>query len=512
MPTLSARSLTKYYAETRTLANDSVSLDLEKGELHAIVGENGAGKSTLARVIAGLERPDSGSIQVRGRKIRPGSVRAAEAAGIGFVPQMSLLAPDLSVAENLALGRETRSAGFFISSKRIYVEAALVMERYGFGVDPGSRVSSLSVAQRRQAEIARALARGGDILILDEPTSVLSETEADRLFDFLRGLADAGAAIAFVTHRVSELIERADRMTVLREGRVVASMPAPEADESLVAALMSRSRTALNSSCAAPSSVGDRVERQYPERKGLELKDIRVHPGAEPFSLRVVPGEILAVTAFAGNGLERLEAIASGMTESEEGAVLINGKDMGKIPRSRLRADELAYIPSDREGTGLCLGSKLRDNLLALRRGDYGKLDYLFSARRDVDADALAKDFGIKGGIKESASALSGGNRQKLLLARELERPKKALILAEPLQGLDLGSRRDAIDRIRCAADTGAAVLVLASSVEDAMDLADRVVAIYRGRATCDMSVAGKQGSAVAASILASMTGSSGME
>ncbi len=487
-----------------------MSLDLERGKLHAIVGENGAGKSTLARIIAGLERPDSGSIVVRGREVRPGSVRAAEQAGIGFVPQVSLLAPDLSVAENLALGREPRSAGFFISPKRIYVEAALVMERYGFGIDPDARVASLSVAQRRQAEIARALARGGDILILDEPTSVLSEAEADRLFDFLRGLADAGAALAFVTHRVSELLARADWMTVLKDGRVAASMPAHEADEASIALLMSRSRADRASTCAYAARHADPGGAAGNRCAGLELRRLSLFPGAEPLSLKVGPGEVLAVTAFAGNGLQRLEDLASGMEEPVEGEVLIGGKDIRSMPRRLFRAEKLAYVPSDREGAGICLGSKARDNLLALRRGNYRIIDYLGSAKRDRDAAALALDFKIKGGMRESVSALSGGNRQKLLLARELERPKKALLLAEPLQGLDMGSRRDAIDRIRRAADDGAAVLLLTSSVEDALELADRVVALYRGRAVCDISLAGPQQGSAAASILASMTGSSG--
>ncbi len=505
MPTLSARGLTKYYAETRTLANDGVSLDLERGELHAIVGENGAGKSTLARLIAGLERPDSGSILVRGKELKAGSARAAEEAGIGFVPQVSLLAPELSVAENLALGREARAAGIFLSRRKIYVEAALVMERYGFGIDPGSRVSSLSVAQRRQVEIARALARGGDALILDEPSSVLSEAEADRLFDFLRALADAGTAIAFISHRVSELLSRADRVTVLREGRVAASMAAREADEARIAALMSRAAADRRHSPAPRAPRADKGEAA-----GLELKGVIIHPGAEPLSLSVRPGEIVAATAFAGNGLHRLEEIASGMEAPTAGAVLIEGRDIRAMPRRSLRRESLGYVPSDREGAGICLASNLRENLLALRLEDYGGLDYLGYSMRDRDAATLASDIGIKGALRDRASALSGGNRQKILLARELERPRKVLVLAEPLQGLDLGSRRDAIDRIRRAAEGGAAVLVLSSSVEDALELADRVLALYRGRAVLETRVHEAEGPGVSTAVMAAMTGSEG--
>jgi simple sugar transport system ATP-binding protein len=362
MELLAARGLTKYFPETRTLANDGISLSLASGELHAIVGENGAGKSTLARIIAGLERPDSGEVAARGRPVRPGSVREAEAAGIGFAPQVSLLVPSLSVAENLALGREPRFAGAFLSTRKAYVDAALLMERYGFRLDPAALVSSLSVAERRQAEIARALARGGETLILDEPTSILSEAEAFSLFEQLRRLAGAGKAIAFITHRVAEVMAAADRITVLREGRVVASLASDETDERTIAGLMTRD-AAYSEGAARPArraGAGAAAPR-------LEMRGLRLAEGAAPLSISVGPGEILAVTAFAGNGLAELEAYASGSRSPREGRALIDGEDIGAVPRGRLRAEKLAYAPSDRERFGLCGSATIRDNALALR-------------------------------------------------------------------------------------------------------------------------------------------------
>lgn len=505
MELLSARGLTKYFPETRTLANDGVSLSLASGELHAIVGENGAGKSTLARVIAGLERPDSGVVEARGIRVRPGSVRDAESAGIGFAPQVSLLAPGLSVAENLALGREPRRAGVFLSARKAYVEAALIVERYGFRIDPGALVSSLSVAERRQAEIARALARGGDILILDEPTSILSEAEADALFDQLRRLADAGKAIAFITHRVSEIMSVADRITVLRDGKVVESIAAAEADERTIAGLMTR-ETEGREDPKRTRSVGGAISKAGSEAAGLAIEGLRLVPDAEPLSLFARPGEVLAVTAFAGNGLAELEAYASGMRAPMEGRVLIDGEDLRLSKRGELRADKLAYAASDRERFGICRSATIRDNALALRRGEFRDLDWIVARRLDKAARAMVGDFHIEGDVRAAASTLSGGNRQRLLLARELDRPRSVVLLAEPLQGLDLRSRKEAASRIRAIAADGSAVLVLTSSVEDALDLADRVVTLYRGQAVLETEADG----AKARDLVARMAGSLG--
>jgi general nucleoside transport system ATP-binding protein len=478
MELLSVRGLSKYFPETRTPANDGVSLSLSSGELHAIVGENGAGKSTLARMIAGLTRPDSGIIEARGRKLRGGSVQEAEAAGIGFVPQVSLLAAELSVAENLALGREPRTGGLFFSARKAYVEAALLLERFGFPLDPGAKVSSLSAAERRQADIARALARGGDILILDEPTSILSEREASGLFARLRALADAGAAVAFITHRVSEVAAAADRITVLREGRVAASLAAGEADERRIAELMARGAARA----AEPPRQNPAMPRGIAESV-YEIEGVRLAAGAPPFSISVGSGEIVAVTAFAGNGLAELEVLASGMRTPGEGRARIGGEDIAELARGKLRADQLAYVPSDREGSGICCGASIRDNALALRMGEFRAIDWIGRRARDEAAKAAIRRFGIERDVSEAAGSLSGGNRQRLLLARELERPKAAALLAEPLQGLDTSSREEAASRIRSLAAAGTAVLVLSSSAEDALEIADRVVALYRGRA-----------------------------
>ncbi len=476
MVLLSARGLTKYYPETHTRANNAVSIDLSRGELHAIVGENGAGKSTLARILAGLETPDSGQVFVRGKALRLGSVRAAESAGIGYVPQVSLLAPGLSVAENLTLGRERRTLGFFVSARRTYVEAALMLERYGINLDPAAPVSSLSVAERRQAEVARALARGGDILILDEPTSVLSEGETQSLFELLRRLADSGTAVAFITHRVPEIQGHADRITVLRSGNVVASMKADESDHLSIAALMAK--TSGESKPPPRPPLGTRVHGP----PGMEIRDIRLVSDSDPVSFSVMRGEIVAVSAFAGNGLSQLEAFASGMARPFEGHIAIEGQELFSIDRGRLRRTMLAYVSSDREGSGICLASPILDNILALRSEEYGGIDWIRASTRNHDAETFASAFGIECDLENPLWTLSGGNRQKVMLARELGGYKPVIVLAEPLQGLDIESRSSIVRKIRMAAEHGSAVLVLTSSVEDALELGDRIIALYRGR------------------------------
>lgn len=498
MELLSARGITKYFRDTLTLADDRVSVSLADGETRAIVGENGAGKSTLARVIAGLVAQDSGEVLVRGRRLAPGSVREAEAAGIGFVPQVSLLAGSLSVAENIVLGREPRSMGLFLSKRKAYIETAMLVERFGFRLDPEAPVSSLTAAERRQAEIAKALARGGEILILDEPTSILSETESAGLFELLAGLARAGKAILLITHRLSEALGVADTITVLREGSVVAELRAGDADESTLSSLMARR------GAGAASSRGAVPWKRPARPPAFELRDVPLARGARPVRLSVRSGEVLAVTALAGNGLGLLEDYASGMTRPPEGEILAGGAGLISIGRERARERLMGYMPSDREGRGLCLPATMRDNLLALRRREFSALDWIGRRRRDTAAREAAALFGLEAEPRQTVSSLSGGNRQRLLLARELDGPRAFFVLAQALQSLDRASQAEAAARIRDLAARGSAFLLLTSNVEEAIGLADRAMALYRGEIAWEGP---NEGAPTAALLIAAMTG-----
>jgi general nucleoside transport system ATP-binding protein len=506
MELLAARGITKYFRDTGTLADDRVSLSLDEGETRAVVGENGAGKSTLARILSGLIAPDHGEILVRGGRIRAGSVREAETAGIGFVPQQSLLAGSLSVAESIALGREPRSMGLFVSRRKAYVESALLFERFGVRLDPDSRVFSLSAAERRQAEIARALARGGDILILDEPTSILSESESERLFELLARLTNAGKAVILITHRLSEVMRVADSVTVLRDGRVVADKRVEDTLEAELSGLMARRRPTESPEGPASARAEENGSGNEIAPSVFEMRGLRLAPGAEALSLAVKTGEIVAVTALAGNGLGRLEDYASGMLVPAEGEVLVGKRRIESIPRGELRSDLLAYMPSDREARGLCLAAAMRDNILVLRRSEFRFRDWIAGSARDGAARESASARGLAADPRAAVASLSGGNRQRLLLARELDRPRAVLVLAEPFQGLDLAAQAEASALIRELAARGSAVLLLVSKIEEMLDLAHRAIALYRGEIAFEGQ---NEGQATARKLLAAMTGAS---
>lgn len=409
MELLALRGVCKYFPETDTLADDEVSLCIQPGELRAVVGENGAGKSTLVKIAAGLLRPDAGEIFMRGKRLRPGSVREAEAAGIGFVPQHSLLALGLTVAENLVLGHEPRRGGLFLDRRRAYVEAALLFERFGFKLNPGLGVSELSPAERRQAEIARALARGGEVLLLDEPTSILAESESKALFDLLGRLAADGKGILFVTHRLPEVLASATRITVLREGKVVADMAAGSCDDGELSRLMKRPGRASFSSAATrvPASPSPQRRENEKGRILLEARNLVLHRGAEPLSFRVESGELLGIVALAGNGLDPLEEIFAGLRRPRQGGAYVSGEDIHRVERERLRGSLLAYVPSDREARGLCLRSSLRDNLLVLRRKEFRARDWVFSRRRDRETVRMTSTLSLDADPSVRASSRS---------------------------------------------------------------------------------------------------------
>jgi simple sugar transport system ATP-binding protein len=510
MPIIAARGLTKYFPETGTLANDAVSLDLAAGEIKAVVGENGAGKSTFARILAGFLGPDSGELLVRGKRLRLGSVREAEAAGIGFVPQLSLLAGSLTVAENLSLGAEQRRLGFLFDRKRAYVEAALLVERFGFRLDPAARVSELSPPERRQAEIARALARGGEVLVLDEPTSILAESEASALFSLLRRLAESGKAVLFITHRVAEILDLADTVAVLREGRIVAELAAGSVGEAGLTRLMSRNGSGVYEGHVVRSSEDLAASpADASEEPALVVSGLVLDRSSRPLSFELRSGEVLGIAALAGNGLGRLEDFLSGYRLAPPGVLRIGGTDMRDIPRKRLRPELLAYVPSDREERGLAASASVRDNLLVLRRGDFGALDFAWKRALAERARAMAAGFSLAAQGSAAAGSLSGGNRQRLVLARELDREKAVAVLAEPFQNLDLSSQEAAAARIAEIASLGSAVVLLTSSLDELFPLADRIAVLYRGSL---VHLGPNEGSASAHALLGLMTGSAPAE
>ncbi|HUX37730.1 MAG TPA: ATP-binding cassette domain-containing protein, partial [Rectinemataceae bacterium] len=459
MSLLAVRGLTKFFPSTGVLANDDISLSIDEGEIVAVVGENGAGKSTLARIVGGLVAPDSGEVEIGGRRLRGGSVREAERAGVGLVPQHSFLAEGLDVAEALCLGREPRRFGILLDRRKMRESALALAESAGIELDPGRRVGDLSPAERRHAEILRALAWAGDLLILDEPTSLLDDEEGARLFELLKGLSARGKAIVFISHRAAELAAIATRIVVLRSGRLVADRPAGAFAAGELPALMSRSRAVRS----GPPAFANSGEAPTPGRvvaaaRGIVL--VASH-GKARLDFEVRAGECLAVVALAGNGLEELETVASGLGLPVSGGFELEGRDVRSWSRRELRRDLAGYVPSDREGRGLALDATVAANLGVLE-----------GRAADSAAEAI---LGPGGDVGRRAEALSGGNRQRLVLSRELATRRPFLLLADPSQGLDRAGVEDLADILETRKAEGAAILLLSSSIEEALRLGDRL-------------------------------------
>ena len=468
-------SIRKYYASTDTLAVDAVDFSVQAGEVHALVGENGAGKSTLAKILCGFETPDSGAITVREKPAHFSSHRDAERAGIGFVPQYSMLAPGLTAAENVALGHEPATLGLFSDRRRAEYDFTMLSGRFGFNVDPRAIVATLSAAERREVEILRALARGGDILVLDEPTSILGESETATLFALIRRLKDAGAGIVYISHRSREILDLADRISVMRSGRLERTIRSDEVDECGLAELIVRS-----GSCPAGPESG-----REPGPPALVLRGVsRAGHGSntlDGIDLVVRSGEIVAVVALGGNGLETLEDLASGSVRPDSGAVLLQDRTVCSYTPRELRSGLMAYLPTDREGRGLCSRASVASNVIAGRLFSYTSTSFAAGRAPLDDARAMLGAFGVRAWERRRVDTLSGGNRQRVVAARELHGPASVVIAANPAQGLDHPSRAALFARLSAMRDEGSAVLILSSDPEDALELADRSFALYRG-------------------------------
>ncbi len=472
----SLSSIRKYYSSTATLAVDGADFSLEAGEVHALVGENGAGKSTLARILCGFETPDSGSIRVREKPVRFNSHRDAERAGIGFVPQYSMLATGLSAAENVAMGHEPVRFGVFSDRRRAAYEFSMLADRYGFDVDPDAPVSSLSAAARREVEILRALARGGDVLVLDEPTSILGEHETKALFSLIGRLKEAGAGIVYISHRARELLDLADRISVMRYGKVERTIRADEIDECGLADLIV-TREACGTGPGKGGTPGDIA---------ISIRTVslagRGDDSLDSIDIAARSGEVVAVVALGGNGLDSLEEVAAGLVRPDDGDVFVLGKAIGDWKPRELRTRIMAYLPTDREGRGLCPRSSVGSNVIARKLFRYSFAEFAGGKVPCVDAGAMLGRFAVGNWRRRRVDSLSGGNRQRVVAARELEGFSPVVVAANPAQGLDPAARTALFGRLAELRDQGAAILLLTADPEDASELADRVFALYRGR------------------------------
>jgi ABC-type uncharacterized transport system ATPase subunit len=454
-----------------------VDLVVQWGQVHALLGENGAGKSTLMNVVYGLAHPDSGEIVYDGQPVTIRGTEDAIRRGIGMVHQHFMLVPPLTVAENVVLGHESARLGMMdlAAAGRMVLELS---RRYGLEVDPAARVLDLSVGIQQRVEILKALYRGARLLILDEPTAVLTPQEIERLFEIVNNLKAEGKAVIFITHKLAEVMRFADVITVMRRGKVVATTAPAETSPAGLASLMVGRPVLLRveKGAAHPGEVLLGVE-------SLTVEDDRHHLAVDDVALEVRAGEIVGLAGVEGNGQQELVEAIVGLRPAK-GRVTIAGQEMGHATTHR-RLRDLSHIPADRQRMGVILDMSIADNLVL---SDYDRRPFARGLVRALDAireyaARIIKTYDIRAqGPEQRAGSLSGGNQQKVVVARELATDPKVLIAAQPTRGVDVGSIEFIHRRIVEQRDHGLAVLLVSSELDEVLSLADRVAVIYQGR------------------------------
>jgi general nucleoside transport system ATP-binding protein len=477
-PVLELRGITKRFPGV--LANDHIDFDLGRNEVHALLGENGAGKSTLMNVLYGLYSPDEGEIRIKGEPVRMRSPKDAIDHGIGMVHQHFMLIPVMTVAENIVLANEPRHAGVLLDYDAARKRVADLSRTFNFRIDPDARVDEITVGQQQRVEILKALYRSADILILDEPTGVLTPQEAEELFEILRTLVREGMSIIFISHKLGEVLEIADRITVLRRGKVVQTVPREGATEERLAQMMVGREVLLRveKGAAEPGEPVLRVE-------DLRVLDDRRLEAVRGVSFEVRRGEVVGLAGVDGNGQSELIEALTGLRHAFAGRVLLGDREITGAHVGRILDLGLGHIPEDRQRRGLILDFTLAENL-ALHDFDKrpsSRWGWLFPQRMIRWAQGLLRQFDVRGGGPQTrASALSGGNQQKVVLAREIARDPKLLIAAQPTRGLDVGAIEFVHRRLIEARDGGEAVLLVSLELDEILSLADRILVMYEGR------------------------------
>jgi len=481
-PDIELEAITRRFGAT--VANDRIDLHLRPASIHALVGENGAGKSTLMRILFGLLHPDSGRIRVDGIATRFSSPAQALARGIGMIHQHFMLVPAMTVLENIILGADGQRSLRRISYERLSDELSALFASYGFDLSPRARVESLGVGERQRVEIARLLFRGAKLLICDEPTAVLAPPEVAAFFENLRRFRDEGRTIVFITHKLAEVLEIADRVTVLRRGRVVGEMGREEMDrDRLVRMIMGGGEPGAGpGDWTAPPVAGG-------EAAVLAARDVTCGTGSEPPALEGIDldlraGEILGIAGVIGNGQRELGEVISGRRAFSRGRLRWGEHEIGPggaCPRTH----RPALIPEDRSSEGLIGSFRLWENLLLGRGTEPACLHPLWYSHRGARSWArpILEKFRVEPLMPDyPADALSGGNQQKVLCAREISRDRPVLVACQPTRGIDLASTRFIHDMLRDYRARGRSVLLISADLDEILELTDRVGVLYRGR------------------------------
>lgn len=460
-------------------ANRNIDFTLTKGEVHALLGENGAGKTTLMKILYGLYKPDSGEIHLHGQKTEIHSPEQAIRKGIGMVHQHFMLIPPFTVLENIVLGQEPRRAMGRLDYPEALRKINQLSQELGFKIDPRAKVEDISVGLQQRVEILKALYREAEILILDEPTSVLTPQEVDELGLILRKLVDRGKSIIFITHKLKEVLRFADRITVIRQGQVINTVAGGETDMPALAEMMVGRKVILELE-KKPLNSGKIILKT----ENLWGEDNRMLPAVKGVDLEVRAGEILAVAGIDGNGQSELIEILTGLRPVTRGRFFLEEQELTNQPPKVVLAAGLGHIPEDRQKRGLILDFSVQENLILenYRERDFCRCGMLKDTHCRSYAGNLIREFDIRApGADVAAGALSGGNQQKVVVAREIRRGPKLLIVAQPTRGLDVGAIEFVHRQLLNERDRGTAILLFSLELDEIMALADRIAVMYEG-------------------------------
>ncbi|NLM44214.1 MAG: ABC transporter ATP-binding protein [Clostridiales bacterium] len=460
-------------------ANDNINLTVNEGEIHVLLGENGAGKSTLMNILYGLYTPDEGEIFVKGKKVVISNPNVAISLGIGMVHQHFMLVPPFTVAENIILGSEPRK-GLSLDMNRAIEEVLELSKKYELKVDPNAKVQDITVGMQQRVEILKTLYRGAEILILDEPTAVLTPQEIKELGIILKSLVSQGKSIILITHKLKEVMSMSDKVTIIRSGKVIDTLKTSETSIEELAEKMVGRKVSF-----AVKKDDAKIGKPILQVKGLKALDNRGLEAVKGVDLEVRSGEILGIAGVDGNGQNELIQAITGLRRTEKGQVLINGKDVTNLSTKEIIDSGLGYIPEDRHKRGLILNFPLYENsILGSQRSKKFKKGIGMDYKKIRDyAKKLIKEFDVRTpSEKVFAKSLSGGNQQKMIIARELDRDPVLLIASQPTRGLDVGAIEFVHQRLIEQRNKGKAVLLVSLELDEIMDLSDRIAVMYDGK------------------------------
>lgn len=476
-PVVELKQITKRFPGI--VANDSISLTLRKGEIHALLGENGAGKSTLMNILFGLYQPDEGSIKVNGETVTIDNPNKAIKLGIGMVHQHFKLVQPFTVTENIILGMEPKK-GINIDYKSASAQVAKLSEQYGLRVNPNSKIQDISVGMQQRVEIMKILFRGADILIFDEPTAVLTPQEIEELMVIMRRLVAEGKSIILITHKLKEIMEISDTVTIIRRGKVIDTVETDKTNPSELAEKM------------VGRGVSFKIDKNDPQigQPVLQLNDIRVKDKhgisiLNGLNLEVKAGEIVGIAGVDGNGQSELIEAITGLRKIDSGSIKLSGKEISNLPARKIIESGLSHIPEDRHKRGLVLDFSISENMIleTYYKPPFNKGGFLQNAEIEKHAKSLVEQFDVRTpSVETKARSLSGGNQQKAIIAREIDKNPELLIAAQPTRGLDVGAIEFVHKQLIEQRDQGKAVLLISFELDEILNVSDRIAVIYEGR------------------------------